>query len=138
MHNNSLLLHQRAKLQHLFEHFNSWWMVFRLFPNKIYKVRLPKENSIELNQKKSGELMSVTFIMSSFLFPIVGMTIDRYGKRVYLLLFSSVLILISFILFLLFYPFFPLVILGISYSLFGGIVWPTVSYLIKKENLYTV
>lgn len=102
---------------------------------KLYKFRLPKENSIELNQKKSGELMSVTFIMSSFLFPIVGMTIDRYGYRVYLLLFSSVLILIAFALFLFFYPFFPLVLLGIAYSMFGGIVWPTISYLIKKENL---
>lgn len=110
-------------------------MVLKYSSIKIYKVRLPKENSLELNQKKSGELMSVTFIMSSFLFPMVGMTIDRYGCRVYLLLFSSALILISFILLAFFYPLFPLVILGIAYSLFGGIVWPTVSYLIRKENL---
>jgi MFS family permease len=96
---------------------------------------LPKENSLELNQKKSGELMSITFLISSFSFPVVGMLIDRFGQRAYLLLVSSLLILISFVQLFFLYPFIPLVILGIAYSLFGGIVWPTISYLIKQQNL---
>lgn len=79
--------------------------------------------------------MSTTFIISSLLFPIVGMMVDRIGMRIYFLFLSSILAIVAFILFLNIYPFIPLVLLGISYSLFGGIIWPTLAYLIEEKKL---
>jgi len=100
--------------------------------------RLPKTNALERNQEIAGELMSVTFIISSLLFPVIGVLVDKIGLRIYFLMFSSLLIIISFILFLNIYPFFPLIILGVGYSLFGAIIWPTIAYLIEEKKLVII
>ena len=96
---------------------------------------MPKSNSLEKNQEIAGSLMSVTFIISSLLFPIVGVLVDKIGLRIYFLILSSVLIIVSFVLFLNIYPFIPLVVLGMAYSLFGAIIWPSIAYLIEEKNL---
>ena len=79
--------------------------------------------------------MSVTFIISSLLFPLVGVMIDKIGLRVYFLMLSAVLILISFVLFLHIYPLIPLVFLGVGYSLFGAIIWPSIAYMVEDNKL---
>lgn len=48
---------------------------------------------------------------------------------------SSFLILISFILLPLVYPWTSLTILGISYAIFGAVIWPTVSYVVPAKRL---
>ena len=42
------------------------------------------------------------------------------------------------ILFIYMYPVFPLVLLGLSYSCFGAIVWPVVAYLVPEKNLVKI
>lgn len=52
-----------------------------------------------------------------------------------LLIIASFLILISFILLPLVYPWTSLIILGISYAIFGAVIWPTVSYVVPAKRL---
>lgn len=82
--------------------------------------------------------MSITFIISSLLFPLVGVMVDKIGQRVYFLMLSAVLIILSFVLFLNIYPFVPLIILGVGYSFFGAIIWPTIAYLVEENKLVKI
>ena len=47
---------------------------------------------------------------------------------------SSCGLLIAHIFFTCMYPVLPLVILGISYGIFGAIIWPMVVFLVPKDK----
>ena len=79
--------------------------------------------------------MGIPYIMACLLFPFFGFICDKYGKRVYLLIFASFLCFISFVLFPLFYPYVSLAILGFSYAIFGAVIWPAISYVVPKKRL---
>ncbi|EAR90770.2 MFS transporter (macronuclear) [Tetrahymena thermophila SB210] len=109
---------------------------FNTFSSSILTdLWLPKENSVQRNQEIAGEMMSVPYIMACLLFPVFGLICDKYGQRVRLLIFSSFLTLISFILLPFVYPITSLAILGFSYAIFGAVIWPTVSYVVPSKRL---
>eukprot|EP01017_Pseudomicrothorax_dubius_P025115 TRINITY_DN2680_c0_g3_i1.p1 TRINITY_DN2680_c0_g3~~TRINITY_DN2680_c0_g3_i1.p1 ORF type:complete len:481 (-),score=131.68 TRINITY_DN2680_c0_g3_i1:93-1535(-) len=98
---------------------------------------LPKDNTTEVNEELAARLMSIPFIISAVLFPFVGLLVDKFGRRVNLLLQAGILLLATHISFMFFYPAVPLIFLGLSYSLFGAIVWPTVAYIVQESALGT-
>lgn len=111
-------------------------LTFNTFSSSILAdLWLPKENTLQHNQEITGQMMSVPYIMACFLFPAVGLICDKYGQRVRLLIIASFLILGSFILLPLIYPWTSLIILGISYAIFGAVIWPTVSYIVPAKRL---
>ncbi len=56
--------------------------------------------------------------------------------RLYLLTLSSILIVLSYTFMLILEtPYLSLIFLGLSYSLFGAIIWPTVSYIVRPNFL---
>lgn len=136
VHIDCFPLYHSPEFQYIFKQYNNRGMVNSKTKAKLNKIkRLPKTDSLERNQEIAGGLMSVTFIISSLLFPIIGVMVDKIGKRIYFLMLSSVLIISSFVLFLNMYPFVPLILLGIAYSFFGAVIWPTIAYLVEEKNL---
>ena len=79
--------------------------------------------------------MSMPFLFSSFMIPLFGKIIDRYGKRAQLLALSAGLGLATFILFMFTSPLLPLILLGFSYSLFAAIIWPSIAIVVSQEIL---
>lgn len=79
--------------------------------------------------------MSVPYITSCLLFPLFGFICDKYGQRVRLLILSSVLVFVSFLLLPFFYPVLSLSILGVSYAIFGAVIWPSVCYIVPSKRL---
>lgn len=77
----------------------------------------------------AGLLMSVPFMIGAVLTPILGLIIDQIGKRSFFILLSSFSSIISFCLFFHIQPLVPLVLLGITYSVFASTIWPTVSLI---------
>ncbi len=51
--------------------------------------------SIEENEKLAGEVMSLPFITSALLFPVIGLVIDKFGKRINLLIYSAFFVVLS-------------------------------------------
>lgn len=64
---------------------------------------------------------------------ILGQIIDRYGKRAYLCIFSSFLMIITFILFYSITPIIPVILLGIGYSIFASVIWSTIPLIVQSE-----
>jgi predicted MFS family arabinose efflux permease len=76
------------------------------------------------------------FFVSIVGFPIIGMTSDYYGFRITFLKVAGILAVVAYCLFLFMEAtVVPLIVLGLSYSFFGSIVWPCVAYLVPEANL---
>jgi len=65
------------------------------------------------SQHNVGMAMALPFLISSFIIPIFGVIIDKYGKRGSLLILSGFIGILTFILFIFISPIIPLILLGI-------------------------
>lgn len=79
--------------------------------------------------------MALPFLISSFLIPLIGIIVDKKGKRAKALIFASFIGVITYIMFISFDPIIPLITLGLSYSIFCAVVWPAFSMIIQKEYI---
>lgn len=82
--------------------------------------------------------MSIIMIVSSACFPVVGLYVDKHGQRIRLLIAAAAMTMTAHLLFLNVYPTFPLIILGLGYGIFGGVIWPTVVFLVPKDRLVSL
>ncbi|KAJ3100355.1 hypothetical protein HDU97_002273 [Phlyctochytrium planicorne] len=84
----------------------------------------------------AGVVMSIPDSMSAILVPICGAFVDRYGNRATLLIFCSLVIAGVHLTLGLTYldPVLPLVCLGLSYSIYGVALWPSVATIIQHEE----
>jgi MFS family permease len=111
-------------------------MTFNSFSSTIIiDLWLPKTNSVEENEQTAGKMMGIPYLLGSFLFPLFGLFYDSFGKRVYFLLLSTVLLLIAFIILPFVYPIATFALLGLSYAMFGSVIWPTVAYIVPKKKI---
>eukprot|EP01016_Furgasonia_blochmanni_P052410 TRINITY_DN8351_c0_g1_i4.p1 TRINITY_DN8351_c0_g1~~TRINITY_DN8351_c0_g1_i4.p1 ORF type:complete len:331 (+),score=-24.35 TRINITY_DN8351_c0_g1_i4:552-1544(+) len=83
----------------------------------------------------AGRLMSIPFMTSLVLVPVVGYIVDKIGHRVNILIISGIGLAITHALFLIIYPTCPLILLGVFYSMFSAVVWPTLAYVVSKDHL---
>jgi MFS family permease len=90
---------------------------------------LPKSQAHAL----AGAYISIPYFISCFFIPLFGYMIDKHGKRAYLAVISSLTGILSYILFLFMSPILPLILLGITYSLFASVIWPCVPLLVKPN-----
>ena len=77
--------------------------------------------------------MILQFVTSTLFIPIIGLFVDSIGKRTKLLVVAATLGVITYCLFILTYPTLPLILLGISYSLFATVIWPSLALVVNKE-----
>lgn len=77
--------------------------------------------------------MALPFFISSLLIPFIGIAVDKFGKRGRLLIFSSFLGIITYILFVLATPIFPLILLGFTYAIFASVFWPALTLVVPKN-----
>lgn len=85
----------------------------------------------------AGRLMSIPFIISSICFPVFGLIRDHFGYQLTLLTTAGCCLVAAHVCSMTVYPVGPLILLGLSYSLFGALVWATVAHLVKSRNLGT-
>ena len=86
-------------------------------------------------REKAGVFMGIPFFISAIMVPIFGYIIDKHGKRAFLTLLSGILCVISFICLYLFYPVLPLILLGVTYSLFAAVIWPSISIVVNQNDI---
>lgn len=73
-------------------------------------------------------------LVTSLIFiPAIGYSVDVVGKRSRLLVLAALLGVITYSLFMITYPTLPLIFLGITYSLFATVIWPSLALIVKKE-----
>lgn len=82
---------------------------------------------------RAGEAMGVPFLICSILVPIIGLLIDKYGKRGYALSMSASLAFLSFLLFLNINPIYGLFVFGVSFSIFAAVIWPSLALVVPPS-----
>lgn len=70
------------------------------------------DNESDEAHHHAGMAMALPFLISTFVVPFLGLLIDRIGKRGYLMLISSILGVLTYVLFILINPILPLITLG--------------------------
>lgn len=87
----------------------------------------------------ANTIMSITYLVAGFLTPIFGTIVDRIGKRAVLNVVAAGCITgVHAVLGLTtVYPAAPLVILGLSYSLYAAALWPSIALVIEPKNQAT-
>ena len=74
--------------------------------------------------------------MSAVLVPICGILVDKYGRRASLLVLCALVIAaVHLVLGLtMIYPVIPLIFLGLSYSMYGVAIWPSIATIVQHEE----
>ena len=99
------------------------------FTSTTLKNRPPNEA-----RKMAGVYMGVPFFIGAIMVPIFGGVIDKFGNRTIMALISGVMCLITFIFFYIMEPIFPLILLGVSYSIFASVIWPSISIAVNDKE----
>jgi len=98
----------------------------------LIKTYLHKLPAVEA-QHQAGFFMSFPFLLSAFLIPFLGIYVDKYGKRTYLLIVCCLIGILTYIFFIYSNPIIPLLMLGLSYSIYASIIWPALTLIIGTE-----
>ncbi|DAZ98194.1 TPA: hypothetical protein N0F65_005326, partial [Lagenidium giganteum] len=83
--------------------------------------------------------MSVPFVISGVLSPVLGLAVDRFGHRATLAMVAPVALSMAHLLlgFTHVSAYVPLVLNGIGYSIFTSVLWPSVPLLVRDDHIGT-
>eukprot|EP01084_Bolivina_argentea_P132617 234045_1 len=104
-----------------------------------------------ISHTTSNAMLMIPYSLAGVLQPPIGYISDLIGKRSQLLLISSIIFVISHYLLTLndvdyysennyskyYYPFIALVGLGLGYSIFTAVVWPSFALIVKQRAFCT-
>lgn len=105
------------------------------------------QNSSDLLQLKyqfdlitAGKLFGVPYIISAILSPLLGLIIDKIGRRALMMAFSSVIFIIAYSASMIMPPcnkcyneVFTLVLVGLGYSIYCACIWTSIPYVVKPS-----
>lgn len=89
-------------------------------------------------QAQASYIMSIPYILSACLSPILGGVVDKVGGRAVVCFVSaSTLVLVHTLMGFAtgLTPVIPMIGQGIAYSMFAAALWPSVPYLVPKESI---
>ncbi len=88
---------------------------------------------------EAGDLIDSIFLISMFTTFLWGIVIDRIGKRASLMIFGAVLLIPCHVsmAYTDIPPIIPIAVLGFSFSLVPGALWPAIPLIIKERLLGT-
>ncbi len=133
-------------LAEMFKFKRSYWYIVALcatfysavFPFQTFMVKFLME-SHGLERDTAGAMGSWLPFISMIFTPIFGLASDWFGKRSYMMIFGSILLLPVYLM--LVYtpitPYIPFAMLGIAYALIPAVMWPSVAYVVKESRLGT-
>lgn len=92
----------------------------------------------------AGYMFGVPYIISAILSPILGLAIDRLGKRALLICMSSVILIIAYYLSMVMpecyqcnSEIYPLILVGVGYSIYAAAIWGSIPYIVKPHTVGT-
>eukprot|EP01084_Bolivina_argentea_P268310 455680_1 len=92
------------------------------------------------DHKKANILLMIPYIISGPTSPMFGFISDRFGKKTYLLLLVSVILVLSHGLFGRIHKVTPIIALcgvGLSYSIFCAVIWSSVAQIVDERYIGT-
>jgi nitrate/nitrite transporter NarK len=99
------------------------------FITNTYLINMSKIDATN----KAGMYMAIPFTIGIFFVPFYGYLIDKIGERAYMSLAASCSGLMVFTLLYVCSPIIPLILLGLTYSLFASLIWPSMAIVVPKQ-----
>ena len=87
-------------------------------------------------------MFGVPYIISAVSSPFIGASIDKFGKRAFLVCLSSVILIIAYTASMMmpechkcYNEVYPLVLTGIGYSIYAAAIWGSVPYVVNPAQV---
>jgi MFS family permease len=92
-----------------------------------------------LAHQRAGMFNSLLPLSAMVATPLIGLLSDRIGKRAFLMMFASILLMPVYLL--MGYTnvslFIPLCMMGVAFSMIPAVMWPSVAYIVDPKRLGT-
>ena len=89
----------------------------------------------------AGVYLLVIYLSASIVTPMFGMVVDKYGRRVLLMILSITLFLVALVVFCIIpsdcnkiIPLVPLVLIGLFYATYAAIFWPCIPLVVEQNK----
>jgi MFS family permease len=134
----------KLELKGLLKFTPSFWYVVLLcvtFYSAIFPFRAfaPKffEESHHITKALAGRLNSWLPMMAMFATPLIGLLVDKIGRRASMMFLGAALILPVFLLmgYTNITLYLPVILMGLAFSLIPAIMWPSVAYIVEENRL---
>jgi MFS family permease len=96
------------------------------------------------DSKTAGFLFGIPYIISAIMSPLLGLFIDKVGKRAFMICLSSVILIIAFTVSMFLPPceqcyneVIPLSLVGVGYSIYAAAIWGSVPYVVASHTVGT-
>jgi len=88
---------------------------------------------------EAAKMVSIPYLISACISPFLGIFIDRYGMRAVMATLSPMMLMLVHLLLALtsIKPLLPMVLQGVSYSVFAAALWPSVPYCVDERYVGT-
>lgn len=98
-----------------------------------------RQSCLDSSNTSAGPIASIVYLMSAVVSPFLGRAVDHYGRRGWLGIFGTGLVLPCFLLLL--YtnvtPIIPMILLGTSYVFCAAVLWPSIQFLVPEHVVGT-
>src|SRR5216684_710895 len=101
----------------------------------IAATELVKVQALE----QAGRLNSLLPLAAMIATPLFGLLVDRVGKRAWLMMFGSILLMPVYLMmgYTNISLYVPVCMMGIAFSLIPAVMWPSVAYIVDQSRLGT-
>lgn len=93
-----------------------------------------------VDKNLAGIYLLTIYLSASFITPLFGMIVDRFGRRVLFMIFSVILFMLAMVVFCLipedcasWVPLMPLILTGVFYATYAAIFWPCVPVVVEPK-----
>jgi MFS family permease len=109
-----------------------------IFPFRTFGVKFLMEAHGK-NLELASFLLSMLDIFAMVGTPLLGLLVDRVGRRSLFMMFGSGLLIPVFVMmaYTNVSPYVPMAMLGLAFSLVPAVIWPSVAYLVEQNRLGT-
>ena len=88
---------------------------------------------------KAGTIQSIVYLMSAVVSPFLGRAVDYFGRRGWLAIFGTAIVVPCFILLAStdVTPVVPMLMLGAGYCICASVLWPSIQFLVEPQVVGT-
>lgn len=137
---------EKFSFQDIYKFRPSYWLVCLLcmtfysaiFPFTAFSTVL-LQTKFGFSAVLGGRYTSMIFTASMVFTPLLGLLVDKIGKRGTMMIFGSLLLVPAHLILGLTYvhPVIPMIMIGISFSLVPAALWPIIPIMVEERRLGT-
>lgn len=102
------------------------------------------QKKYKLSSETAGKLFGIPYTISAACTPFVGFFVDKFGRRVIFITISNLILILAFSISIIIpdtegskLEIVPLVLVGIGYTVYCGVIWGSMPYTVPPQTVGT-